>query len=264
MSNIPEISKIFSFYAPAVVCTGVLLFSLFSSVAGKGLFFIFCVFLASLLRLMVLPLGQNNVVKNAECYTSQRAFIGTGNTTYSTFVICFALAYFLGPQLIQGSKYGISMVNYWVLIFFLMYLVYDLVVKKAIMCVDLSWTSGGMGRVLTDVFGGSLLGTIAVCMLYYSAMQSMLFINELNSNNEICSQPSKQQFKCSVYKNGELVKQTIKYPPPIRPPPIRPPPRRLPPRRPPPRRLPPIRPPPRRLPPRRPPPRRLPPRRPVP
>jgi hypothetical protein len=210
MINIPEISKIFAFYAPAVICTGVLLFSLFSGITGKGLFFIFCVFIASLMRLLILPLGINNIVKNTECYTSQRVFMGTGNTTYSTFVLCFALAYFLIPQLIQSSKYGISMVNYGVLLFFLLYLAYDLVVKKTIACVDLSWTSGGVGRVLADVLGGSVLGTIIVCLLYYSTMQSLLFINELNSNNEVCSQPSKQQFKCSVYKNGELVKQTIK------------------------------------------------------
>ena len=31
------------------------------------------------------------------------------------------------------------------------------------------------------------------------------FINELNSNKEVCTMPSQQQFKCSVYKNGELV-----------------------------------------------------------
>jgi hypothetical protein len=29
-----------------------------------------------------------------------------------------------------------------------------------------------------------------------------------SSNSEKCSMPSKQKFKCSVYKNGELVGQT--------------------------------------------------------
>jgi len=207
--NIPEISKIFAFYAPAIVCTAVLIFSIFSGIAGKGLFFIICVFLASVIRLVVLPSASIPSAMRPDCFAGQRAFASTGNTTYSTFVIWFALAYFLVPQIIQSAKYKTSMVNYWMLLFFLFYFVYDLVIKKVLMCVDLSMTSAGIGRLLADVFGGSLLGVMIVCILYYSAMSSMLFINELNSNKEVCSQPSKQQFKCSVYKNGELVKQTL-------------------------------------------------------
>ena len=34
---------------------------------------------------------------------------------------------------------------------------------------------------------------------------SILFINELTSNKEVCTRPSKQQFKCKVYKDGTLI-----------------------------------------------------------
>jgi hypothetical protein len=45
--------------------------------------------------------------------------------------------------------------------------------------------------------------------MYGSNLKGYLFINEINNNKEVCSMPSKQQFKCSVYKNGELVGSSI-------------------------------------------------------
>ena len=32
---------------------------------------------------------------------------------------------------------------------------------------------------------------------------------ELQSNNIICARPSKQTFKCSVYKNGQLISSNV-------------------------------------------------------
>tara|TARA_B110000285_G_scaffold230216_1_gene296409 strand:- start:5886 stop:6533 length:648 start_codon:yes stop_codon:yes gene_type:complete len=207
-----EINKLFAFYAPAIICTGVLLFSFFSSVAYKGLFFIFLVYLATMIRWTIWPIGATaaNIANNSfKCFTGQPWFQSTGNTTYSTFVIWFSLMYFLIPQIIQSSKYDTSMVNYGIAGFFVAYFVYDILVKKSISCVNLDWTSAGIGRVMADIVGGSALATIIVCLIYYSSVSSLLFINELNSNKEVCTQPSKQQFKCSVYKNGELVKQSL-------------------------------------------------------
>jgi hypothetical protein len=46
-------------------------------------------------------------------------------------------------------------------------------------------------------------------ILFYSDKISLLFINELNSNKEVCTVPSKQQFKCSLYRNGEIVGSSV-------------------------------------------------------
>jgi hypothetical protein len=45
--------------------------------------------------------------------------------------------------------------------------------------------------------------------MYGSKFNNYLYINEINTNKEVCSMPTKQQFKCSVYKNGELVGSSI-------------------------------------------------------
>ena len=39
----------------------------------------------------------------------------------------------------------------------------------------------------------------------WGGSSKFLFFNEQISNNETCSQPSTQTFKCKVYKDGELV-----------------------------------------------------------
>ena len=41
--------------------------------------------------------------------------------------------------------------------------------------------------------------------MYGTELKGYLYINEINSNKEVCSMPSKQQFKCKVYKDGALV-----------------------------------------------------------
>ena len=39
-----------------------------------------------------------------------------------------------------------------------------------------------------------------------SSAESAFFITNLNSNKATCSRTKEQQFKCAVYKNGELLK----------------------------------------------------------
>jgi hypothetical protein len=52
---------------------------------------------------------------------------------------------------------------------------------------------------------------ITVLLFRNKETQQLLFINELTSgsNKEVCSMPNKQTFKCSVYKNGELLGSSI-------------------------------------------------------
>lgn len=39
-----------------------------------------------------------------------------------------------------------------------------------------------------------------------SSNPNMIFFSDRSSNNTVCNMPSRQTFKCSVYKNGELIK----------------------------------------------------------
>ena len=62
---------------------------------------------------------------------------------------------------------------------------------------------------IDGIFLGALSG-ILLGMCWYGAFRSagldtLLYYPEMQSNNVICKRPSKQTFKCSVYKNGQIV-----------------------------------------------------------
>ena len=46
-------------------------------------------------------------------------------------------------------------------------------------------------------------------LLHEAGYDSLLYFDELLSNKVACSRPSKQSFKCSVYKGGELISSNV-------------------------------------------------------
>ena len=97
-----------------------------------------------------------------------------------------------------------SIFNYRIIIFFVAYIVLDLLIKKSKGCLAIIQNSS----IIADFVGGIVAGIASSSIMYY-VKRDLLFINETASNAEVCSMPSKQQFKCSVYKNGELVSSSV-------------------------------------------------------
>lgn len=62
---------------------------------------------------------------------------------------------------------------------------------------------------VSSIIIGLILGTLWFVLFWISDKKDLLFYNELVSNNIICNRPKKQTFKCSVYKNGELISSNI-------------------------------------------------------
>jgi hypothetical protein len=61
------------------------------------------------------------------------------------------------------------------------------------------------------IFGGLvglIMGGVSAATLKVSGGEKFLYFNELSSNNTVCEKPSKQTFKCSVFKNGKII-QTL-------------------------------------------------------
>ena len=59
------------------------------------------------------------------------------------------------------------------------------------------------------IFGlilGLVIGTIYYVIIKGSGNELLLYNTDFISNKVACSRPSKQQFKCAVYKNGELLR----------------------------------------------------------
>jgi len=59
------------------------------------------------------------------------------------------------------------------------------------------------------LFIGSVMGAIYGLLCYFLAQtiggDSLVYFNVISSNNVYCSRPKKQQFKCYVYKNGQII-----------------------------------------------------------
>jgi hypothetical protein len=110
--------------------------------------------------------------------------------------------YFIIPMIMISVQNNINVINYGVLAFFICYIALDILIKYILSCFPSSfWNISG------NILSGMFLGGLASLIMYGTKLKSYLYINEINTNKEVCSMPSKQQFKCSVYKDGTLVRE---------------------------------------------------------
>jgi len=117
------------------------------------------------------------------------------NKSFSFFITFFTFIYVCMPMFIN------NVLNWMVLLGFIFIVIIDFSVK-IMRCVS--------KEDYTEIFVDSLFGTclssiIILGMTSTSSSSKYLFFNEVNSNKEVCSMPKSQTFKCSVYKNGELI-----------------------------------------------------------
>ena len=175
-----------------------LIFSIFSLSVGKGIFYIYWLLVVTFIRIAILWVipgtNPNPTYQNEIC--SSANFLPYDNTTYSLFVLSFTFFYFTVPMFISNN------INYFVVIFFISYIIFDILIKMSLSCIKSSINLFG------EIIGGGGLGAAIAALIYSSSINNYLFTNEISSNKQTCSMPSKQSFKCSVYKNGELVSST--------------------------------------------------------
>lgn len=135
------------------------------------------------------PLKDDGHICNAIQYSKY------GNGSFSSFVFAFIIMYFSIPMFTDGSP------NYWVFSGLLVYCIFDIGIKFYKKCilykVDL----------IVNLLAGLASAGLIVAAMYAGGSGNYLFFNQATSSSttEVCSMPSNQTFKCSVYKNGELI-----------------------------------------------------------
>lgn len=196
-----------AFYSPIIITIGIFMLSIFLGAIGKGLFYIFWLFIITALRIFIIYIfkDKNAIIPEIPQICNTGSFLPNTNLTYSTYILSFTLFYLLTPIILISSKNKIDAVNYFVLIFFIFYIVFDIFVKKSLNCISSIFSL----KLFSDLLGGILLGVVISYGLMQSPLRNNLFINELMSNKQVCAIPSNQKFKCSVYKNGQLISSTI-------------------------------------------------------
>lgn len=212
-NNTMNIFNSLSFYSPLIICVSVIVFSMFTATMEKAFVFFVWIFIITFLRIIVFK-GIDSVKSSQTSVTQIPNICMTGLTqifipqdvTYSTYILTFTMMYFLMPMIMLSKQNNINAINYGVLAFFLSYIALDLFIKRSLMCIPSFISSLVIGNILSGLFLG---GIIAGLIMYGSSLKPYLYINEVNTNKEVCSMPSKQQFKCRLFKNGELVSSSI-------------------------------------------------------
>jgi len=193
-NNVMNIFTSLSFYSPLIILSSVFIFSMFTGTMVKfGWYLLWCFVLTSLRWILYKPTSES---MNAICDT----FIPK-DYTYSTYILTFTMMYFIFPMIMVSKQSGTNSMNYGVIALFVAYILLDLFIKKSYLCI-----SGFLSSlVLTNVLSGMFLGVCITLMMYTTELKTYLYMNEVNSNREVCSMPSNQTYRCNVYKNGELV-----------------------------------------------------------
>ena len=201
--NITQICYSLSFYSPIIICVSIVLFSMFTSSIGKAFAFFVCIAIITFIRIIVFK-GLKTLEPNqipSICSTGLSELFIPQDITYSTFILTFTMMYLITPMIMISTQNKMNFINYKILAFFLSYRALDLFVKNQLNCIQL-FSSLVIGNILSGLFLGAVISGI---IMYGSTLKSYLYINEINTNKEACSRPSKQQFKCRVFKDGTLI-----------------------------------------------------------
>ena len=197
-----------SLYLPLILLTSLLIFSIMSSSLQKFAFYVVTILLIIMLRLIVHKMSK---IMPSENKLPEDCSIGLINkfipedVMFGTYLLSFTLFYFLTPMILLTVDSGVNSVNYIIVLFFMCYIFLDLAMKKEMGCSANITNVGIAGNILS----GTLLGSGLSALVYTSPIRNLLYVNEVNSDKEVCSMPSQQKFKCRVFKNGELVGSSV-------------------------------------------------------
>lgn len=183
-----------SFFSPIILATSItsmsFIFQNFKGLIYLG-FLIGCCLVRGYLYMMS---GASPIVSDRTICTSIQ-YSKYGNPTFSAFVFAFTIMYLSLPMFSNGS------VNYWVFISLITYFFIDIFIKIYKNCII------KMGDLFLNVLLGAASATLIVTLMYAGGSGKYLFFNEVSSDKEMCYQPSKQTFRCSVFKDGKLVSE---------------------------------------------------------
>lgn len=185
--------KFFSFISPILIPTSIFVFSLYSGIIGKGLLYL--ALIIGIICIRILFLMSYDIQTNQTC--NDIPLLKDKNITLSTYILSFTFFYLCFPMFVSNN------INVGIMSFFIFYLVFDFIVKLLLNCISNLTTFRNF--IFGDFLGGSAFGISISCLMYYTGGQNLLFTTDTSSNKVSCSRPTSQKFKCSVYKNGQII-----------------------------------------------------------
>jgi len=181
-----------SFFSPIIVATIITSMS-FMFQNFKGLIYLGFLIGCCIVRSFVYMAAGGTPVVNDKTICTSIQYSKYGNPTFSAFVFSFTIMYLSLPMFSNGAP------NFWVFISLIAYFFIDMFIKLYKKCVIQT------GDLFLNILLGLASAALIVTLMYGGGSGKYLFFNEVSSNKDICYQPTEQTFKCSVYKNGELI-----------------------------------------------------------
>ena len=181
-----------SFFSPIILSIVMLSLS-FVFQNFKGFIFLGYLLGVCLIRNYVYVLNGAETLKADNTICSSIQYSKYGNPTFSAFVFAFTIMYISFPMFSNGE------VNFWIFGGLLAYFFLDIFIKMYKKCVIKT------GDLFLNVLLGLASSALIVTLMYAGGSSKFLFFNETSSTKEVCSVPSKQTFRCSLYSGGELI-----------------------------------------------------------
>ena len=118
------------------------------------------------------------------------------NPALSSNIITYTLSYLLFPMM------KIEKLNMQIIVGLL--LLFSLNGYKKLTAKEEHCKSGAIELIFVGI-SGFIMGYLWYKLLLSNNLDRLLYFSEFVSDNSVCSKPRKTQFKCNVYKNGELL-----------------------------------------------------------
>ena len=181
-----------SFFSPIILSIVMLSLS-FVFQNFKGFIFLGYLLGVCLIRNYVYVLNGAETLKADNTICSSIQYSKYGNPTFSAFVFAFTIMYISFPMFSNGE------VNFWIFGGLLAYFFLDMFIKLYKKCVVKT------GDLFLNVLLGLASSALIVTLMYAGGSSKFLFFNETSSTKEVCSVPKNQTFRCSLFRNGELI-----------------------------------------------------------
>jgi hypothetical protein len=193
--NPKNLTKFMVFFSPVILAT--VIFSMtFIFQNPKGFIYLFLFFLVTAARNMLAPSSDENAQNpTRDNICTMIKYSDKSNIGYIIFIATFTAIYMFWPMIYKNDF------NYLAVGGFMAYFITIIWVLVSSKCIN------GTNAFLNG-FAGALTGAVILIIAALMNLNNYLFFNEISTNKDVCSMPSKQTFKCSVYKNGELVQTT--------------------------------------------------------
>ena len=191
-----QLALLLVFFSPVFAVFAVLVVAFTNQAMWKGIFFVIWVmsfsafrnFLFFLFGAQANPLGE----KGKQQLCDDISYGAYGNATMPLFIMAFTASYICAPMIVN------NVINYWVLVGFIFYIVLDISIRLFNKCTTMQFA-------FLDFLLGLAAGIAAIVSMYSFKAYDYIFFNEFVQSRETCSVAASQNLKCKVYKNGELL-----------------------------------------------------------